>query len=72
VGDELQVHRTLKKIEDLQGIYSIGKYASRFIKGTKCALSLLEICSDFMAEPFHRFQPVHRAAVERILRKMEH
>lgn len=71
-GDETQVQQTLRTIEDLQRIYSIGKYASRHIKGTKCALSLLEICSDFMAEPFHRFRPVHRAAVEQILREMGH
>ena len=37
-------------ILELQRIYEIGKYASRFIKATKCALSLLEICDDFMAE----------------------
>jgi dihydrodipicolinate synthase/N-acetylneuraminate lyase len=69
-GDETEVRRTLRIIEDLQRIYLIGKYSSRFIKGTKCALSLLDICDDFMAEPFHRFRPVHRAAVEQILSEM--
>jgi len=70
-GNDAQVKLLLPIIEDLQRIYSIGKYASRFIKGTKCALSLFDICSDFMAEPFHRFLPVHRAAVEKILAEIE-
>jgi dihydrodipicolinate synthase/N-acetylneuraminate lyase len=58
------------KIERLQAIYAIGKYASRFIKGTKCGLSLMEICDDFMADPFHRFRPDDRARVSAILREL--
>lgn len=63
--DELQ-----QKIERLQAIYSIGKYASRFIKGTKCGLSLMGICDDFLADPFHRFRPDDRARVSAILREL--
>ncbi len=37
-------------------IYSTGRYGSSIIKGTKCALALLGICDDFLAEPFHRFR----------------
>jgi dihydrodipicolinate synthase/N-acetylneuraminate lyase len=58
------------KIERLQAIYSIGKYASRFIKGTKCGLSLMGICDDFLADPFHRFRPDDRACVSAILREL--
>ena len=54
-------------IESLQRIYDIGKYASRHIKATKCALSISGICEDFMAEPFHRFKAPERARVEAIL-----
>lgn len=54
-------------IQDWQDVYEIGKYASRFIKATKCSLSLLGICDDFMAEPFHRFNPPERARVLQIL-----
>lgn len=63
--DELQ-----QKIERLQAIYSIGKYASRFIKGTKCGLSLMGICDDFLADPFHRFRPDDRARVSAVLREL--
>jgi 4-hydroxy-tetrahydrodipicolinate synthase len=33
-------------------IYQTGHYNSSYLKGLKCALSILGICSDFMAEPF--------------------
>lgn len=60
-----------ERIERLQEIYSVGKYASRFIKATKCALSLLGHCDDFMADPFHRFRPDDRAKVATILRELD-
>jgi 4-hydroxy-tetrahydrodipicolinate synthase len=59
------------QIDGLQGIYDIGKYASRFIKGTKCGASLLGICDDFMADPFHRFRPEDRLRVKEILCRVE-
>jgi 4-hydroxy-tetrahydrodipicolinate synthase len=58
------------RIERLQGIYEIGKYASRFIKGTKCSLSLMGICDDFLADPFHRFRTEDRARVAEVLRQV--
>ena len=60
-----------RQIEGLQGIYDIGKYASRFIKATKCGVSLLGICDDFMADPFHRFRREDRLRVREILLRME-
>jgi 4-hydroxy-tetrahydrodipicolinate synthase len=44
-------------------IYNIGRYGSRIIKGIKCALALLDICDDFMAEPFHRFREEERRLI---------
>ncbi|MFN7736531.1 MAG: dihydrodipicolinate synthase family protein [Pirellula sp.] len=57
-----------QKVERLQKIYDVGKYASRFIKATKCGASLLGICDDFLADPFHRFHPEDRAKVDAILK----
>lgn len=52
------LHRTVLRIDAT--IYSVGRYESSFLKGLKCALSCLGICSDFLAEPFHRFrEPEH-------------
>lgn len=48
-------------------LYEIGRHPSSLIKGIKCALDCLGICSDFMAEPFHRFRPEQRAIVEQRL-----
>ncbi|MEM1067743.1 MAG: dihydrodipicolinate synthase family protein [Planctomycetota bacterium] len=59
-----------QRVDRLQQIYTVGKYASRFIKATKCALSLRGICSDVMAEPFNHFLPPERRQVEQILNRM--
>ncbi len=66
-GDQPRIAELAAAINDLQSIYDIGKYASRFIKATKCAASLLGLCDDFMAEPFHRFHPPDRERVWQIL-----
>ena len=44
-------------------IYTVGRHKSAIIKGIKCSLSLLGICDDQMAEPFHRFRDTERALV---------
>lgn len=65
--DNDAVNRLTEKIETLQQIYEVGKYASRFIKATKCCLSLLDICSDHLAEPFNHFLSPEREQVAAIL-----
>jgi len=68
----------LERVRDLHGLvmemrqslYQIGRHPSALIKGVKCVLSCLDICSDFMAEPFHRFRSDERAHVERFLSRM--
>lgn len=69
-GDEAVMARCEERIRTLQKIYEIGKYASRFIKATKSGLSLLGICSERMAEPFHHFREPERRRVEAILAGM--
>lgn len=66
-GDWPRAAALVERIEVFGRIYAIGKYASRYIKATKCALSILGVCDDFMAEPFHRFRPPHRQQVQQIL-----
>jgi len=51
-------------------IYSVGKYESSYLKGLKCALSCMDICSDFLAEPFHRFRRVERNVIRRHLKEL--
>ncbi len=59
-----------KIIEVSNSIYHIGKYGSSMIKGIKCVLSLMGICSDFMAEPFHRFRQPERDIIQKKLKKI--
>ncbi|MDZ4852750.1 MAG: dihydrodipicolinate synthase family protein [Pirellulaceae bacterium] len=66
-GDQVRIDELQKAIDTLQLIYEVGKYASRYIKATKCSLSILGICDDFMAEPFHKFRLPERERVQAVL-----
>lgn len=70
-GHTERLETAMASVNALQRIYDIGKYASRFIKATKCALSLLDICDDFMAEPFNRFHAPERQRVRDIIAALE-
>ncbi len=70
-GDLARVQSLQRTIDAFQAVYEIGKYASRYIKATKCCLSLLDVCDDFMAEPFNRFLPPERARVKALLEQLE-
>ncbi|MEM6980071.1 MAG: dihydrodipicolinate synthase family protein [Planctomycetota bacterium] len=69
-GDEDQAARLLGRIDRLQAIYDIGKYASRHIKATKSACSLLGLCCDLPADPFHAFRQPQRQQVADILHEL--
>lgn len=72
------VARDLDKVRELQvrvmeistTIYKIGKYGSSYLKGVKCALSLMGICDDYMAAPFREFRTEERKKVQEILEKL--
>ena len=69
-GDVETANQRLTLIEAFGAIYDIGKYASRHIKATKSALSILGICEDLPADPFHRFLPPEREQVSQILQSI--
>ncbi len=69
--DQAKIQELQAAIDALQQIYTIGKYASKYIKATKCCLSLLGVCDDFMAEPFHRFNPRERERVQAVLNSLD-
>jgi len=59
-----RVRQLHAQVMDLAGrIYTVGKHKSAIIKGLKCALSLLNVCDDCMAEPFRRFNEPERDKV---------
>jgi len=66
-GDNATVERLQARLVQLGEIYRVGQYASTVIKGVKCALNLLGICSGEMAEPFRAFkEPERRIVAERL------
>jgi dihydrodipicolinate synthase/N-acetylneuraminate lyase len=70
------VEKDFDKIKPLQEkvmqisslIYTVGRYGSSYLKGLKCALSVMGICDDYLADPFHRFRSEER---EKIVRNLE-
>ncbi|MBQ5506850.1 MAG: dihydrodipicolinate synthase family protein, partial [Prevotella sp.] len=49
-------------------IYTVGKHGSSYLKGLKCALSLLGIINDdFVASPFYKFETPEREKIRQAL-----
>lgn len=71
-AQDLQKTRELHaQVMQLAGsIYTVGRHKSAIIKGIKCALSLLGICEDQMAEPFHRFRDPERELIRERLQSL--
>lgn len=69
-GNVDEMRRLQKEIFNLRRLYACGKHASSFIKGVKCSLKCMGICSDFMAEPFHAFRQDERAVIQGLLEDM--
>ena len=68
--DQARILELQTAIDALQQIYDVGKYFSKYIKATKCCLSILGVCDDFMAEPFHRFRAPERERIQAILKSL--
>ncbi len=53
-------------------IYSVGHFGSSYLKGLKCALSVMGICNDFMAEPFRKFKEPERNRIKQLLNDLNY
>ena len=51
-------------------IFSVGKHKSRIIKGIKCALSVMGICSDYVAFPLRKFRSEERKKIEQYMEEL--
>ena len=77
---QASVNHDFEKIAPLQdtimkistSIYNVGHYGSSYLKGLKCALSIMGICNDFMAEPFHKFREPERQKVKNLLEELNY
>jgi len=71
-GDLAAVELLHKKVIQISTtIYKVGKYESSYLKGLKCALSCMGICSDFLAEPFHCFRDAERDIIHRYIKELK-
>jgi len=62
------LHKKVMQISST--IYSVGRYGSSYLKGLKCTLSCIGICSDFLAEPFHCFRQAERDVIRRYVKEL--
>ena len=68
-----QIARLQKTVMQVSSsIYTVGNYKSSYLKGLKCALSLMGICSDFMSEPYSKFREPERARIQYLLDELEY
>ena len=73
------VNRDMDRVRELQSkvmqisasIYNVGNYGSSYLKGVKCALNVLGICSDALAAPFNKFGKEQRAKIEQALEAID-
>jgi len=57
--DSENIELLLEKLRLIEEkIYNVGAYSSKYVKTIKSALSAMNICNDFVAMPFHRFNSV--------------
>lgn len=68
-GDLSEVLRLQPYIMQIsQSIYTVGQHGSSYLKGLKCALSLLGIINDdFVASPFYKFNSPEREKIRQAL-----
>ncbi|MBQ9231558.1 MAG: dihydrodipicolinate synthase family protein [Prevotella sp.] len=73
---EAACNRDIQRVLELQqyimqistSIYTVGKHGSSYLKGLKCALSLLGIINDdFVASPFYKFEEPEREKIRQAL-----
>lgn len=69
VEQDIEKIRVLREqlimINDL--IYNVGKHTSKYIKGIKCALSVMDICDDYVAWPIRRYGKEERGKIKQYM-----
>lgn len=68
-GDLVRVRQLQQFIMQIStSIYTVGKHGSSYLKGLKCALSLLGVINDdFVASPFYMFETPERDRIRQAL-----
>lgn len=68
--DDQRVAALQQQLVDMGQLYRFGQYAAGTIRGIKCALALMSICSERMADPFLPASDAQRDAIADVLRRL--
>jgi 4-hydroxy-tetrahydrodipicolinate synthase len=66
-GDEAKFAALNARLRSLGKIYPVGGSASALIKGLKCALKMLGVCRDELADPLIQYAPQEQAEIRDLL-----
>jgi 4-hydroxy-tetrahydrodipicolinate synthase len=71
-GNLPEVRRLQQYIMQISStIYKVGKHGSSYLKGLKCAMSILGIINDdFVASPFYKFHEPEREKIRQALEQL--
>jgi len=70
-GDLDKINKLHNEVMEIsQKIYTVGAYSS-YLRGLKCALSCMGICSDALAEPFRPFEGEERKKIAQYVEELE-
>ncbi|SDL21548.1 dihydrodipicolinate synthase family protein [Kriegella aquimaris] len=71
-NDVVKIEELSQKVKQIYDtIYSVGKYESRYTKGTKCSLAVMGICEDYMALPLRKFENKQREEIKQYIEKFD-
>lgn len=59
-----------KILEISSKLYTIGNSSMRYLQGVKCVLSIIGICNDTLALPFHAFSKKEKEDLQQILKNL--
>ena len=65
--DIARVREIQRRMQISTSVYTVGKYGSSYLKGVKCALSLLGVCDDYLSYPYRKFRTEERARIRQAL-----
>ncbi|MHC4624396.1 MAG: dihydrodipicolinate synthase family protein [Planctomycetota bacterium] len=69
-NDIKKVNALHEQVMEISGkIYCVGAYSS-YLRGLKCALSCMGVCSDALGEPFQPFNAEERATIARYVQEL--
>lgn len=69
LGEVKRLQRIVMQI--CSTVYTQGSYGSSYLKGLKCSLGILGICSDVLASPFNKFDDEYKVKICKVLQDVK-